>query len=81
MFRNPPGDFAARLIEACGLKGVSVGGAYVSRKHANFIVNSGSARADDVETLMKVIVERVAGESGVMLEPEVRIVGEALLGE
>ncbi len=81
VFRNPPGDFAARLIEACGLKGVSVGGAYVSPKHANFIVNAGGARADDVETLMQVIIDRVAGESGVVLEPEVRIVGEALPGE
>ena len=81
VFRNPPGDFAARLIEACGLKGFSVGGAFVSTKHANFIVNADGARADDVETLMKVIVERVAGESGVVLDPEVRIVGEAASGE
>ncbi len=80
VFRNPPGDFAARLIDACGLKGTSVGGAFVSPKHANFIVNAGSARAGDVETLMKVIVERVASESGVVLEPEVRIVGEAAEG-
>ena len=81
VFRNPPGDFAARLIEVCGLKGVSVGGAYVSPKHANFIVNAGGACADDVETLMHVVIDRVASESGVVLEPEVRIVGEALPGE
>lgn len=81
VFRNPPGDFAARLIDACGLKGVSVGGAHVSPKHANFIVNAGGARADDVEMLMQVIVERVVGESGVVLEPEVRVVGEVATGE
>ena len=80
VFRNPPGDFAARLIEACGLKGTAVGGALVSPKHANFIVNAGGASAGDVETLMKRIVERVAGESGVVLEPEVRIVGEGAAG-
>ena len=81
VFRNPPGDFAARLIEACGLKGASLGGALVSPKHANFIVNTGGARAGDVEALMQVIVDRVAGESGVVLQPEVRIVGEAGPGE
>ena len=76
VFRNPPGDFAARLIEACGLKGASVGRALVSPKHANFIVNAGGASAGDVEELITLIVERVGSEFGVELEPEVRIVGE-----
>ena len=76
VFRNPPGDFAARLIEACGLKGASVGRALVSPKHANFIVNAGGASAGDVEELMALIVDRVGSEFGVRLEPEVRIVGE-----
>ena len=80
VFRNPPGDFAARLIEACGLKGTAVGGALVSPKHANFIVNAGGASAGDVETLMKLIVDRVERDSGVVLEPEVRIVGEGAAG-
>ena len=77
VFRNPPGDFAGRLIEACGLKGSAAGGAFVSRKHANFIVNAGAASARDVEALMNRIAERVAHCSGVDLQPEVRIVGEA----
>lgn len=76
VFRNPPGDFAARLIDSCGLKGSAVGGALVSPKHANFIVNTGGASARDVETLMNRIAERVARDSGVDLQPEVRIVGE-----
>ena len=77
VFRNPPGDFAARLIESCGLKGCAMGGALVSPKHANFIVNTGGATAGDVEDLMALIVERVARECGVVLQPEVRVVGEA----
>ena len=81
VFRNPPGDAAARLIEACGLKGAAVGGAFVSPKHANFIVNAGGARAQEVEALMQRIVEQVARASGVVLEPEVRIVGESRAGE
>lgn len=76
VFRNPPGDFAARLIEACGLKGCSVGGAQVSEIHANFIVNVGSATADDIEILISEVRNRVALQFGVWLEPEVRIVGE-----
>jgi UDP-N-acetylmuramate dehydrogenase len=52
VFRNPPGDYAARLIEACGLKGHSIGGAMISPKHANFIVNTGNASAADIEALM-----------------------------
>src|SRR5262249_7526551 len=52
VFRNPPGDYAARLIEACGLKGRAIGGARISAKHANFIVNEGGARAADIEALI-----------------------------
>jgi UDP-N-acetylmuramate dehydrogenase len=76
VFRNPPGDYAARLIEACGLKGFAIGGAMVSPKHANFIVNTGDARAADIEGLIGTVQQRVWERSGVMLEREVRIVGE-----
>ena len=76
VFRNPPGDHAARLIESCGLKGFSIGGAQVSPKHANFIVNpGGSASAGDIEQLVAHVRAIVAGQTGVWLEPEVRIVG------
>ena len=78
VFRNPPGDYAARLIEESGLKGEREGGAVVSTKHANFIINEGGASARDVETLITRIVARVAEASGVTLEPEVRVVGRAL---
>ncbi len=78
VFRNPPGGHAARLIEDCGLKGYAVGGARVSEKHANFIVNpDGAARATDIEALIDVVRETVRMKTGVDLEPEVRIVGEA----
>jgi UDP-N-acetylmuramate dehydrogenase len=76
VFRNPVSDHAARLIEASGLKGKSVGGACVSEKHANFIINSGSASADDIESLILLIQEKVKLDHGVELIPEVRIVGE-----
>ncbi len=75
-FRNPPGDFAGRLIEAAGLKGAAVGGAMVSPKHANFIVNTGTATAADIEALIARVRSEVARQSGVMLELEVRVVGE-----
>jgi UDP-N-acetylmuramate dehydrogenase len=77
VFRNPPGDHAARLIESCGLKGTTLGGAVVSPKHANFIVNTGSATALDIETLISRIQSTVRDQCGVVLEREVRIVGEA----
>ena len=78
VFRNPPHNHAARLIEACGLKGTRVGGAFVSDKHANFIVNPRSqARATDIEALIFQVRETVRTKTGVDLEPEVRIVGEA----
>ena len=76
IFRNPPGDFAGRLIERAGLKGLTWGGAMVSERHANFILNRGWAKASDVLGLMEHIQMRVAQHSGVHLEPEVRVVGE-----
>ncbi|MGD2137363.1 MAG: UDP-N-acetylmuramate dehydrogenase [Gammaproteobacteria bacterium] len=77
VFRNPPGEHAARLIEAAGLKGLQQGGARVSDMHANFIINTGTATATDIETLINRVRERVAQVHGVRLQPEVRIVGEA----
>jgi len=76
VFRNPPGDFAARLIQQCGLKGKRVGGAQVSEKHANFIVNTGEATAADIENLINEVRATVAAQTGVQLHPEVRIIGE-----
>ena len=77
VFRNPPGDYAARLIESCGLKDFTIGGASVSVKHANFIVNPGGhGSAADIEQLIAHVREVVAARTGVLLEPEVRIVGE-----
>jgi UDP-N-acetylmuramate dehydrogenase len=76
IFRNPSGDHAGRLIEAAGLKGKRVGGAMVSEKHANFIVNTGDASADDVRALMKLCQTEVEGRFGVRLIPEVELVGE-----
>lgn len=76
VFRNPPGDHAARLIEQCGLKGRQIGGAQVSEKHANFIVNAGTATAQDIENLIMEVQAAVQKQMGVKLHPEVRIVGE-----
>jgi len=76
VFRNPPGDFAGRLIEAAGLKGRRHGGAMISDKHANFIVNTGDATAADIEALIAEIREGVERTSGVALELEVRVIGE-----
>ena len=75
VFRNPPGDHAGRLVEACGLKGARVGGAVVSEKHGNFIVNEGAASSSDIEALIGKVRSRVFDETGVDLEPEVRVVG------
>ena len=75
-FRNPPGDFAGRLVEAAGLKGHRIGGAQVSERHANFVVNTGGASARDVVALVRLMRERVQERSGVTLETEVRLVGE-----
>jgi UDP-N-acetylmuramate dehydrogenase len=77
VFRNPPGDFAGRLIEQTGLKGRRIGGAMVAEKHCNFIVNVGGATAEDIETLIDEVRTAVARATGVHLELEVRIVGEA----
>jgi len=74
-FKNPPGDSAGRLIDACGLKGLRIGGAQVSRKHANFIVNLGEASADDVLALMAEMRDRVRERFGIELEPEIRVIG------
>jgi UDP-N-acetylmuramate dehydrogenase len=76
VFTNPPGDHAARLIEAAGLKGYRIGGARVSEKHANFIINDGTATADELERMIEHVRETVARVHGVMLAPEVRIVGQ-----
>lgn len=77
VFRNPPGDYAARLIESAGLKGSTIGGACVSEKHANFIINTGAATAADIEQLIKKVQQQVAAVHGVELQTEVCIVGEA----
>ncbi len=76
VFRNPPGDHAARLIEAAGLKGYRIGGAEVSPKHANFIINTGQATATDIEELIEHVRHTVIEQHGVELQHEVRIVGE-----
>ncbi|RJR41147.1 MAG: UDP-N-acetylmuramate dehydrogenase [Desulfobacteraceae bacterium] len=75
IFKNPAGDFAGRLIESAGLKGERIGGAMISPKHANFIVNVGGASAGDVLALMELARKRVLDLSGVELEPEIRVVG------
>lgn len=76
VFRNPEGDHAARLIEVCGLKGMQIGGARVSEKHANFIVNVGGASATDIEQLIEKVRTDVERQTGISLHPEVRIMGE-----
>jgi UDP-N-acetylmuramate dehydrogenase len=78
VFRNPEGDHAGRLIEAAGLKGARIGGAVVSEKHANFIINAGGATAADIEALIELVRRTVRERSGVELALEVRVVGEAL---
>jgi len=76
IFKNPPGQYAGRLIEEAGLKGRRLGGAMVSEQHANFIVNVGGATATDVRALMNEITERVWQKRAVRLQPEVKLVGE-----
>ncbi len=75
VFKRPPGDFAGRLIEDAGLKGLRIGDAMVSGKHANFIVNVGSASGSDVKALIDEIIGRVHARFGVTLEPEIRFLG------
>jgi UDP-N-acetylmuramate dehydrogenase len=77
IFKNPKGDYAGRLIEACGLKGVRCGGAEISTRHANVIVNRGGARASDVLTLMKGMRDAVREKFGVTLAPEIDFLGLA----
>ena len=77
VFRNPPNDYAGRLIEQCGLKNASVGGAVVSDKHANFIINSNDATAADIESLILHIQTQVAEKTGIRLVPEVQFIGRA----
>jgi UDP-N-acetylmuramate dehydrogenase len=74
-FKNPPGDSAGRLIDSSGLKGMRIGGAQISPKHANFIVNLGGASADDVLALMAEMRNRVFERFGIELEPEIRVIG------
>ncbi len=76
VFRNPPDDYAARLIQASGLKGTRIGGAEISTVHANFIVNKGNASASDIEALILLMQETVQRDSGIALQREVQIVGE-----
>lgn len=80
VFRNPPGDHSARLIETAGLKGLRHGGAQISEKHANFIVNLGHATARDVLWLMNHVQETVANQFNIHLETEVRVIGEPASG-
>lgn len=74
-FKNPPEQSAGRLIDEAGLKGYSIGGAKISEKHANFIVNTGNATAADILSLMQVVQDRVFKQFGIRLEPEVHILG------
>ncbi len=74
-FKRPVGDFAGRLIEEAGLKGVGVGAACVSEKHAGFVVNKGNATAKDVYDTIRLVIDTVEAKSGIILEPEVRMIG------
>jgi UDP-N-acetylmuramate dehydrogenase len=77
VFKRPDGDYAGRLLEAIGAKGLQVGGAMISQKHANFIVNGGGATASDILRLIELVQKRVQERFGIRLEPEVMVVGEA----
>lgn len=77
VFRNPDGDYAGRLIEQCGLKGKQIGGAHVSTKHANFIINESQATAADIEHLIAEVRSVVERETGIQLVPEVCIIGKS----
>ena len=75
-FKRPEGYYAAALIDQCGLKGLTVGGAQVSEKHAGFVINKGGAACSDVLALMELVRKRVFDATGVLLEPEVKLLGE-----
>jgi UDP-N-acetylmuramate dehydrogenase len=75
VFKNPPNEFAGRLIEEAGLKGKRMGGAMISDQHANFIVNTGGAMASDILALMNLAREKVKARTGIDLEPEIQVVG------
>ncbi len=79
-FRNPEGDYAARLVEACGLKGHMIGGAQISEKHANFIVNLGNATAHDIEQLIDLMRDQVKEKFGISLQQEVHVLGNKVGG-
>jgi UDP-N-acetylmuramate dehydrogenase len=81
VFRNPPGDSAGRLIESAGLKGLRIGGAEVSDKHANFIQAAPNARAADIRALVFEVQRQVAEATGVVLQPELHFVGFETAGE
>ncbi|MBE9531338.1 MAG: UDP-N-acetylmuramate dehydrogenase, partial [Proteobacteria bacterium] len=76
IFKNPEGKSAGQLIDEAGLKGLSAGGAKISPEHANYIVNNGGAKAADVLSLMATIRDKVYSSTGVMLEPEIKVIGE-----
>jgi UDP-N-acetylmuramate dehydrogenase len=76
MFKNPPGDYAGRLIEAAGLKGHRVGNAEISRQHANFFINLGEAQAEDIRALMELARKMVREKFSIELEPEIVLAGD-----
>jgi UDP-N-acetylmuramate dehydrogenase len=75
VFKNPPNDYAGRLIEHVGLKGKTIGGAMISEKHANYIVNTGDATAKNILDLLFLAQAKVKKETGIKLEPEIKIIG------
>ena len=75
VFRNPPNDYAGKLIENAGLKGKRIGGAMISKKHANFIINTGDAKAEDIISLLYLAQNKVLEETGIELQPEIQVVG------
>lgn len=79
VFRNPEGLYAAQLIDDCGLKGKRIGGAVISNKHANFIINENKATATDIESLITLIQKTVKQQHGILLQTEVKIVGEEII--
>ena len=76
VFKNPQGDYAGRLIETCGLKGVGIGGAKVSDKHANFIIADKNATAKDVKDLISLVKQKVKEKTGRILEEEIKYLGK-----